>query len=177
MQRRVISWLLLCLIVMTMGSYYPYLRIQQMGIRRSVKMRIKQGVPDEQLHVIRLNEATRQKIRWIRPHREFVLDGMMYDVVKTDTLGPTIRLHCITDEQEKALFSKLDEVAEREAHNGNSSHHRKRVQMLKLLTGLLYLENQVPAIASPLFNKVEYADAGFSYKYLFSASVMHPPSC
>lgn len=105
--------------------------LQRAGIQRAIKLRLKQGVPEEELTTFTLTAEQWRALRWVKPGREFRLpDGRMFDVGRRAE-GPagTVVLHCIADHQETALFAGLKEAVARDLE-GRVPEAKDRVQQL-----------------------------------------------
>lgn len=138
MLRRAAPWLLI--LAMTALGYAQFgalLRFerQRAAAQRAIKLRLKQGVPEEELTTFTLTGAQLRGLHWVKPEREFRLaDGRMFDVVhRKDLPDGTVLLRCIADHQETALFAGLKEHVARDLE-GRAPGTRERV--VHLLLGL-----------------------------------------
>ena len=118
MLRRAAPWfLLMALLALGYAQFGALVRFEQerATIQRSIKLRLKQGVPEEELTTFTLTSDQWRGLRWVKPGREFRLpDGRMFDVVRrADGPDGNIVLHCISDHQETALFAGLKEAVAR----------------------------------------------------------------
>ena len=109
---------LLFVLLFNIGGLYLVFRFQQHQIRKEVKHKIKLGVPQNELYLIRISPDNQHLIQWIHS-KEFRYKGVMYDVVRKKTIdAKTIEFACINDEQEAKLFAHLDE----EINKSNNNH-------------------------------------------------------
>lgn len=107
--RSIISIGLSVLFLYYTAGYFITFKAEQYLIKKSVKLRLKSKIPDEELTCFVFNpcsEAYRQ-IEWIEKH-EFRYGGQMYDIVRQniDENG-LIHYYCINDRQEEQLISQL----------------------------------------------------------------------
>lgn len=106
--RRSVSILLLTLYLGNLYGGLASFFAAQAQVRREIKQRIKQSVPEAELVLIAVTPETASSLRWLESH-EFRYRGGMYDVVRTAVSGDTTRYFCINDVQEERLFAALDE--------------------------------------------------------------------
>lgn len=101
-------------------GYIFVFKIQQYQVRREIIHNIKNGIPEEALHCILVNQENIKAILW-KDKKEFRYKGQMYDVVKQEQIDAnTTRYYCIIDSKETLLFHKLQEHLNR---NGKSKNH------------------------------------------------------
>lgn len=92
-----------------MGSYIAF-HLQRYYIKKEIKTRIKQRVPENELSLISVTAANEHELEW-EHSREFRYRGTMYDVVRKETPeNGTVHYYCVTDQQETQLFVHLDEL-------------------------------------------------------------------
>ena len=97
-------------------------KIQQFHLRKEMIQRIREGVPESQLVLIKETPTNKKSIKW-EDDTEFSFSGIMYDVAKTeiDKNGNTI-YYCIKDDLETALvinFRKQQNFVEIELKDDN----------------------------------------------------------
>jgi hypothetical protein len=100
--------LVLCLGWMLFGVQFKFISDQN-AIRKEIKKRIKQGVPESELFVFNLTEISREPgFSRVNDH-EFRRGDQLFDIVRTNGN----KVFCINDTQEEKLFSKLDELTQK----------------------------------------------------------------
>lgn len=102
------------------GAFVQF-KVRQYQVKKEIKHRIKAGIPQQELDVIKVplewEKEKNKDFKWIEGH-EFRYKGEMYDVVKSEQHEGETWYYCIKDEKEKALFVELDEmVARKIAHD------------------------------------------------------------
>ena len=117
--KRIIAILLLILFAYGTIGYYISFEVEKTAVRHEIKQRIKQGVPTSDLTIIK-DDVTNSRLNWIKPSKEFRLNGKMYDVVSKRIEGNIIYYSCINDTQEEELFKTLDEQVNKEMNNTDS---------------------------------------------------------
>lgn len=140
-QIRIYSGIALALLIFHfMGSQLLF-HIQRSQVRKEVKLRIKQGVPEEQMLIFRFSTAAPglQNLQWENPH-EFRFRGRMYDVVRQHTANDSIYLYCIDDQQETRLFATLSELVDNQLNQGPA---REQQQVASLVLSNFYLPGKV----------------------------------
>lgn len=131
MLRRASPWLLfVALMALGYAQFGALLRFEheRAAIQRAIKLRLKAGVPEEELTTFTLTAEQWRGLRWVKPGREFRLpDGRMFDVVRrADGPDGTVVLRCIADHEETALFAGLKEAVAR-GMDGRAPRSRERV--------------------------------------------------
>ena len=75
-----ISFLFILLIYL--GGVYPVFKIGQWQARSEIKHKIKEAIPERELHLISVSTSANKAIDWVQEGKEFRLNGRMYDVVR-----------------------------------------------------------------------------------------------
>ncbi len=102
--------------------------VDRVALQRAMKLRLKQGVAEEELTTFTFTEQEWRGLHWVKAGREFRLaDGRMFDVVR-QVAAPSghLRVQCIADHQETALFAGLEQAVEH-AQQGGAPKGRDRV--------------------------------------------------
>ena len=103
--RRFIAAVLLLLFLFNLGGSYVVFIILQHRISLEIKAMIRNGMEDEELTVIVVASGSESDVSWIKPGKEFTLNGEMFDVVKSKTENGRILYYCINDRTEKKLIT------------------------------------------------------------------------
>tara|TARA_R110000823_G_scaffold266883_1_gene386800 strand:- start:236450 stop:237004 length:555 start_codon:yes stop_codon:yes gene_type:complete len=104
------------------GGCYIILKYQQYQVKKEMIQQIKAGVSDADLTQIRITSKNENELLW-EDGEEFRYKGIMYDVVKTETLDKeTTIYHCLTDTQETNLLAELQDILKK---NKKSKNNRK----------------------------------------------------
>lgn len=138
--RSAISILLLLLMLFQTAGHLFIFKIQQYEIRREIKQRLKAGVPETELVLLKILKTLEKKSNpaFQRIHeREFRYDGNMYDIIRQETHGDTTWYYCLSDEKETQLFANLDELVKQDMA-GNPQHRRQADELLRILSVLYY---------------------------------------
>jgi hypothetical protein len=101
-------------------GYYFVMRHFQHEQKEAIKEKIFQNLKDEELQSISLSDN--QNIYWEEDGKEFLLNGEMYDVVKTKTVNGKVILYCNNDKKEKALIDNYNLITK---HNSSSDKKGK----------------------------------------------------
>lgn len=73
-------------------------------LHRAVKMKLKEGVPNEELVQFNFSIEETKKLTWTRKN-EFKFNGAFYDVVRKQEVKGKTHFFCIRDDEEKKLFA------------------------------------------------------------------------
>lgn len=119
-----ISYLLLSVFLFNTIGYIITFKVVQLQIKREVKRELKSKIKSSDLYAIRLSSTEYESLQWIEKEREFVLNGKMYDIVKTEYKNGVIILSCIDDKQEKKLFANLEDHISKYISDNKSSSKR-----------------------------------------------------
>lgn len=170
------SFFLFLLLLTATCGYYPLFKIRQRHIRESVKAAIRQGIPGEKLHCIRIDPDNRQEIRWERKGKEFRYQNRMYDVVRAERFADTVYYYCIADRQESRLLSCFEKLVRPQPDAGSFGKYVLQKMMTLLLS--LYFPAQTPHWPRPvLFFSAIPARPVFFCLPGFDKELIHPPDC
>jgi len=120
--KRLFAVLFVSLYLYNIAGYLVVFSVLQHRVRSEVKQMLKARIPDSDFvkfsfHTRALEQHS-YSLRWIDDH-EFTLDGKLYDVVRSSTVGDSTILLCINDIQEEQLFANLDNHVQRQmGHSG-----------------------------------------------------------
>ncbi|MGE0561829.1 MAG: hypothetical protein AB7O47_08440 [Flavobacteriales bacterium] len=133
--------LLITLLFNTIGVVVLF-KIQQYQVKKEIKQRIKQDLPPEELTTIVLTQQNSHEFDW-EHEREFRYKRIMYDVVKKERVNETTTLlHCITDNQETALFAKLNEEVKKNMDSKNNGTSPLK-NVFKLLSSIYFPNEEI----------------------------------
>ena len=133
------SIILLLALSLNASVYYLYLKLRQTKARKEIKMKIKAGVPEDELTLFYYSEANKHEFDW-KHSREFNHRGVMYDIVREENPEPGVRLlYCVTDHQETLLFGNLKKLVTQQEQNLPAT--KKANTLLGMfLSGLFFAE-------------------------------------
>ncbi len=102
------SSLLLLAIFLTVsnGSYLYFIYLQN-SIHREIKNEIKNNLHEKDLSVIVISSDNEKKVHWLRKDKEFIFEGFLYDIVKTELKDGKKYYYCINDIREKQLIARF----------------------------------------------------------------------
>lgn len=125
------------------GGYIVSFNILKHGLASDYKNKLVQVFPNKLFCYFDFNAISQQSsFKWEETNKEFWLDGKLYDIVSNYCKG-TIK--CLNDNQEKALYQKLDQQI-----NGffaNTPIGKKALQNINSVFFTIYLP--VKAISIP----------------------------
>ncbi len=105
---------------------YFVFKYRQSVIRKEIKKEIKNGVAETDLTTLTVTQMLNGKLEWIKPGKEFRLNGNMYDIVRSDFENGNFVYKCINDTQETELFAELDSLVEKRM-NGDEDDFQKNL--------------------------------------------------
>ena len=99
-------------------GYYFVMRHHQYEQKEAIKEKIFRQFKEEELEIISLSDN--KNIYWEEDGKEFLLNGQMFDVVRTKTVNGKQVLYCINDKKEKTLIDNYNLITK-----NNSSPDKK----------------------------------------------------
>ena len=115
--KRIMPLAMILLLMLQLLGGGMYFHFQRAHIRKDIKSRIKQGVPQNELkvfHFAKLQEL--ETLNWHNDH-EFRQGDEMFDVVRKEVTEHGVYLHCINDQQETLLFAQLNELVKKRSES------------------------------------------------------------
>lgn len=98
----------------SMCGYFVVYQGMQYAVKKEVKRKIKNSVPVNELHLLKISKQTEAEANpeiFQRIHEgEFRYYGQMYDIVYKMVSVDTTYYHCIHDKEEQKLFAELDKA-------------------------------------------------------------------
>lgn len=83
-------------------------KVFEMKYSREVKTMIKNGVKEDDLVQFKFHQSiyklNTENFKWMKKN-EFMLDGNMYDIVRTEFKNDSVTFYCIHDFKESKLFA------------------------------------------------------------------------
>ncbi len=104
------------------GIYVGAFIISKSRIRKEIKLRIKQGVPEHELKLFEFTDAQYSELHFLKPN-EFSYQGNLYDIVFREFKDGKHQLKCIDDKQETQLFVQLNQMVNFAVANHSSSNN------------------------------------------------------
>jgi hypothetical protein len=121
--KKLLPLLLLLILLFNISGHFATFKIAQRSIKKELKRKIKNRVPETELAVFTFSTSDLNKLDWEEKGKEFWLNGNLYDIVKKQETADSITLHCINDRQEKELFANLEELINRQMNSDAQSNN------------------------------------------------------
>lgn len=109
MWKKCTSVFILILLVFHLAGSYVYFAVRLGEVRMTMREKLAE-LPDHQLEIVDVPLAAFQT-EWLE-EREMKWRGKMYDIARTETVGETVRVFCLHDEDEDGLLNFLSAVVE-----------------------------------------------------------------
>lgn len=167
--KKLIFIALTSIFLFNLGGFFIVFKYQQSAIRKEIKKQIKEGVPEDELTIIKQTSENFDELVWIKPKKEFTYKGTMYDVVrKTIEDNGDVTYYCINDTQETTLFVNLDNQVKKnmDARNNGKNPFQHFFQTL------FFVENSVNVSFDFLETK---NDSHFYYSHNYSSPAINIP--
>ncbi len=119
--KKILLIILIAVLTFSQLGYYLLMRDAQFSQKEAVKEEIKNNLKDEELEIISFTD-NKLNIFWEEEEKEFLLNGEMYDVVKTKTVNGKQLLYCINDKKEKSLVDNYNTITK---HNSSADKKGK----------------------------------------------------
>ena len=123
-----------------LASFYINIKIK--SLKKDVRERIESGMEESDLSLMTFSvEDAANNIEW-EDEKEFKYEGIMYDIVKSDTVGNLVMFWCYEDHRESDLNRQLEELSEIGMNKDpvQKENHKRISNFLKCL----YFDYQSP---------------------------------
>ena len=141
LRRLLISIIAISLFYQVLG-YQLVFNANELLCKKEMKLKIKRGLSRSEKHYFAFSTEEFEDLDW-KNEKEFVLNGVMYDIIEKIITRDSISISCIDDKQESKLFANLSKQIDQ---NSDLSATGKPIS--KVLLKLLKIEG--------LFIKKEY---------------------
>lgn len=177
MLKKSLSIFLLFTIIFNLTGVFIVFKIEQAHIRKTIKHQIKEGVPEDELHIFNLSQEAYDQLDWVRPDIEFREGKEMYDIVRFENLGDSIQLHCVSDEDETILFAQLDEMTKKKLEQESQSPNNPISRIVKVLKVIYAFNKYSYTINSQELNITDnFATLNYSYSSPYLEVPTLPPN-
>lgn len=158
------------------SQFGPYLtfKAQQYWVKKEIKTRIKNGVPQSELISFDANQLMNSKeFVWEKLGKEFFFKGNLYDIVSATSLNGKFIFKCINDKQEKQLFANLEHLVKKQNETDKNDQKNQSNYFFSL-----YDFNAIKefAISSTSLNQNTFYKSQ-KLVHIFCAVLTPPPNC
>ncbi|MDZ7897516.1 MAG: hypothetical protein U5N85_05755 [Arcicella sp.] len=175
--KRLISIIFLSLIVMKIGGYFSFLKVQQLIFKEEAKEKIICHLPKEKLVKFSFSKQEFVNLDWEEDGREFYFNHNLYDIVRSEFDGKIHTLYCFSDHKETAVYDKIVELSD--AHNDELPQKNNMASFLNLLLlkytipPIFYLDNKATFVC---ISPIKYANLKLSYSSIPTSLFIPPPN-
>ena len=143
-------------------------------MKKEIKKALKNTVPSDELYLFNVlnGKDLPENATWVKPEKEFRLNGNMYDIVRCENNDGRTVLYCINDKQEQALFANLDEHIEKHIA-ANSKNKNSKSKLEKKAVDLYDLPSKSEIILS--YKVIKYISISENHFPHFLDSFYPPP--
>lgn len=106
---------------------YFVFKYRQNAIRKEIKAEIKNGVNEKELFTFTVTDIYLGNAVWIKPGKEFKLNGTLYDIVRKEYKNGITYYKCINDKQETKLFADLDRTIQKRMNEDSGDDYVKNM--------------------------------------------------
>lgn len=90
-------------------GFIAYFHLEKRAIHKAIKLKLKQGVPEDQLIDFVFNDQEIKQLIW-KKKNEFVYKDQFYDIVRTrKSADGKTHFSCVSDNQETELFKQMNQ--------------------------------------------------------------------
>ncbi len=164
--KRSVTVILLFAFLFNAGGYYVWFSVLQYHMQRQIRHEIRQGLPDEALTCITITESHPAGISWIKPGKEFLYRGKMYDVVRIAKSGQQTHYYCINDVKEKQLIAN---------YHRNQQQKKQASKRIKLNLKKQYFNQTSTYFHHNLLREMNFAPMVSNYHSCCSDTPSPPP--
>lgn len=173
--KRLFSISILLVLTLNITGVFFVFKIQQYKVRKEIKHLIKAGIPENELHEFHLSNKDYEQLNWVRPDIEFQKGNEMFDIVRAETKGDSILLHCVNDKEEAVLFAQLDELIQKKMEKESKAPNSPINKVFKILKLVYVTSNFKDSLAFLVVKELHHFS---DLKYLYSSpylEVLSPP--
>ena len=145
--RKLLSVILLILILLNSAGIFIYFQGYRYHFRNTLK-NSRLHYKNTQLVQLTFDENTVKQIRWIEKDREFIHNGIMYDIIETKTINGAITFFCYEDKKETELLAAISDIMQND--KSNSLLHTVINHLLHLLYFDFYNTHRYYANSAPI---------------------------
>lgn len=149
---------------------YFVFKYRQNTIRKEIKTKIKNGVREKELFTFTITDICFGKALWVKPGKEFELNGTLYDVVRKEYKNGLTYYKCINDKQETKLFADLDRTIEKRMNEDSDDDYFKYL--------IKDFVKYIPEVVPLHFTASKKIDSSFSFHFFHPSyffSFFSPP--
>jgi len=152
--KRIVSSILLFLVISSqIGTYLVY-AVQQAINKENIAQTMAHQLPEDQLVKIKNTKA----IDWEEAGKEFTLNGIFYDVVKTEKINQETWFYCINDTMQTQLYNNYTVSLNNKTEGLPLNKESK--QALKFSLSYFILDPSTEQSRWAAFNKTYYFNFG-----------------
>lgn len=167
--------MLASLVLLSATGPMLFFKVKQLQVRHEIKQKIKAGVDEKDLHLIKIPlvlEKERNDIFKRIDSKEFRYKGNMYDIVKQEKHESETWYYCIADEEEEELFAQLDELVEKEI---NDKQGKEKQQNFPTNTVNLFFSDSPSYWSQVIIQTTTIFSYSFGLKTWESPPLSEPP--
>ncbi len=175
MKKALGSFFLLLFLYQCVG-YVPVYKFWEYKVQKEVKRIIRAGMANEELELVVMPESWMESppehIEW-EHSKEFVKDGVYYDIVRTELKGGDVYFYCYRDTKETALSIGL------EKHTNayllaNEQKKQTNKDIYQFFTKLYFSVSSETTAPLPLMNN-RFKSFQLVYMFIYNELLSPPP--
>lgn len=116
--------LLLAALLLPVLVAVTWLNIHKKMVKREVKWSILNQLKKEDLVKLQFTKSEKENLNW-EHNREFEYNGIMYDIVKSETSKDSFTYYCYLDHAETALNNSIDKAIKHMVGKDAKQHQTK----------------------------------------------------
>ncbi len=139
MRIQITSIIFLAVIIAPALTTFFWMHYQRSAVKHDVELKLVAGVDNNELVLLKFTkDESRKKLKW-EHSKEFEYNLLMYDVVKTKTVGDTIYYWCWPDIKETELENKFSGLVN-EALGSTPFQTEKQEHIISYFQTLYYMQ-------------------------------------
>jgi hypothetical protein len=108
--RKFIALAFIPLLLFNIGGYYLWFSALQLSAQKEIKTEIKKGIADKDLTLVISDNTSASTIHWIKPGKEFRMNGEMFDIVRIKKVDQKLYYYCLNDKVEKKIIAAFEKT-------------------------------------------------------------------
>jgi hypothetical protein len=172
--KKATSIILLFVFLFNSMGYLIVFKTMQYQAKKEIKSIIKNNLKPNELTEFCFAEKDLVKLVWLEKGKEFIHNGTLYDIVRTEKTGEKTVFCCINDKQEEQLFADLEEQVNLHIASDKPVKNDSSKQLVKsVLEDYFFSDFQFSFINE--YNILKYIHSNDSEPMNLSATLFIPP--
>ena len=143
-------------------------------VRKEVKQRIKEGIPDDELQTFIFTLEEYAELEWEKREKEFEWKGYMYDIVRVKKQNNRLIVKAFKDLKETGVFADLERLISSELES--SPNHSEKILVAGIVFDQNYYSDSSIGIPNYMYSKTSLIAIPYLNAYhSIDVEILSPP--